>query len=144
MMSSRCANSINQLLIIIKRQWMETSIHSRFLRQIVFIEILVNFVIYLERNYCSSQNQSVPTITELKFSLVIILEDAELCPDLKFTCDDAVYVVFLRYKAVIDACSLQPDIDLLPFGDQTEIGERVYTCFIYYLIHTSDYLSLFG
>uniref|UniRef100_A0AAR2J9M6 ATP-binding cassette, sub-family C (CFTR/MRP), member 9 n=1 Tax=Pygocentrus nattereri TaxID=42514 RepID=A0AAR2J9M6_PYGNA len=29
-----------------------------------------------------------------------------------------------RYKAVIDACSLQPDIDLLPFGDQTEIGER--------------------
>lgn len=30
-----------------------------------------------------------------------------------------------RYKAVIDACSLQPDIDLLPFGDQTEIGERV-------------------
>ncbi|KAJ0012653.1 hypothetical protein NQD34_016987 [Periophthalmus magnuspinnatus] len=29
-----------------------------------------------------------------------------------------------RYKAVIEACSLQPDIDLLPFGDQTEIGER--------------------
>ncbi|XP_034720006.1 ATP-binding cassette sub-family C member 9 [Etheostoma cragini] len=29
-----------------------------------------------------------------------------------------------RYKTVIDACSLQPDIDLLPFGDQTEIGER--------------------
>ncbi|XP_029317557.1 ATP-binding cassette sub-family C member 9 isoform X1 [Cottoperca gobio] len=29
-----------------------------------------------------------------------------------------------RYKTVIDACSLEPDIDLLPFGDQTEIGER--------------------
>ncbi|KAM5169906.1 ATP-binding cassette sub-family C member 9 [Mantella aurantiaca] len=29
-----------------------------------------------------------------------------------------------RYKAVTDACSLQLDIDLLPFGDQTEIGER--------------------
>uniref|UniRef100_A0A4W3JB18 ATP-binding cassette, sub-family C (CFTR/MRP), member 9 n=1 Tax=Callorhinchus milii TaxID=7868 RepID=A0A4W3JB18_CALMI len=29
-----------------------------------------------------------------------------------------------RYNAVIEACSLQPDIDLLPFGDQTEIGER--------------------
>ncbi|XP_070611081.1 ATP-binding cassette sub-family C member 9 [Erythrolamprus reginae] len=29
-----------------------------------------------------------------------------------------------RYKAVTDVCSLQPDIDLLPFGDQTEIGER--------------------
>ncbi|KAK7891710.1 hypothetical protein WMY93_023673 [Mugilogobius chulae] len=29
-----------------------------------------------------------------------------------------------RYKAVIDACSLEPDIDILPQGDQTEIGER--------------------
>ncbi|KAI1903969.1 hypothetical protein AGOR_G00000870 [Albula goreensis] len=29
-----------------------------------------------------------------------------------------------RYKTVIDACSLQPDIDILPQGDQTEIGER--------------------
>lgn len=72
-MSSRCANSINQLLIIVKQQWVETSIHSRFLRQIVFIEILVNFVIYLERNYCSSQTQSVPTITELKFKLSSVL-----------------------------------------------------------------------
>lgn len=32
---------------------------------------------------------------------------------------------FRRYKAVIDACSLQPDIDILPHGDQTQIGERV-------------------
>ncbi|XP_028263881.1 ATP-binding cassette sub-family C member 8 [Parambassis ranga] len=29
-----------------------------------------------------------------------------------------------RYKAVIEACSLQPDIDILPQGDQTVIGER--------------------
>ncbi|XP_072291740.1 ATP-binding cassette sub-family C member 8-like [Eucyclogobius newberryi] len=29
-----------------------------------------------------------------------------------------------RYQAVIEACSLQPDIDILPQGDQTEIGER--------------------
>uniref|UniRef100_A0AAQ4Q7N5 ATP-binding cassette, sub-family C (CFTR/MRP), member 8 n=1 Tax=Gasterosteus aculeatus aculeatus TaxID=481459 RepID=A0AAQ4Q7N5_GASAC len=29
-----------------------------------------------------------------------------------------------RYDAVIEACSLQPDIDILPQGDQTEIGER--------------------
>uniref|UniRef100_A0A803TPK7 ATP binding cassette subfamily C member 8 n=1 Tax=Anolis carolinensis TaxID=28377 RepID=A0A803TPK7_ANOCA len=29
-----------------------------------------------------------------------------------------------RYNAVIDACSLQPDIDILPHGDQTQIGER--------------------
>lgn len=38
---------------------------------------------------------------------------------------------------VIEACSLQPDIDILPHGDQTQIGERVsggshpapYPCF---------------
>ncbi|MBN3324023.1 ABCC8 protein, partial [Atractosteus spatula] len=29
-----------------------------------------------------------------------------------------------RYKTVIEACSLQPDIDILPQGDQTQIGER--------------------
>ncbi|MEE6499452.1 hypothetical protein FKM82_003458 [Ascaphus truei] len=29
-----------------------------------------------------------------------------------------------KYKAIIDACSLQPDIDILPHGDQTQIGER--------------------
>ncbi|XP_074086279.1 ATP-binding cassette sub-family C member 8-like isoform X2 [Macrotis lagotis] len=29
-----------------------------------------------------------------------------------------------RYKAVINACSLQPDIDILPQGHQTQIGER--------------------
>ncbi|KAJ8047637.1 ATP-binding cassette sub-family C member 8 [Holothuria leucospilota] len=29
-----------------------------------------------------------------------------------------------RYKEVIEACSLQPDIDILPGGDQTEIGEK--------------------
>lgn len=37
----------------------------------------------------------------------------------------ATFLFHNRYKAVIDACSLQLDIDLLPFGDQTEIGERV-------------------
>ncbi|XP_022081112.1 ATP-binding cassette sub-family C member 8-like isoform X2 [Acanthaster planci] len=29
-----------------------------------------------------------------------------------------------RYRKVISACSLQPDIDILPAGDQTEIGEK--------------------
>ncbi|XP_070559247.1 ATP-binding cassette sub-family C member 8-like isoform X2 [Ptychodera flava] len=29
-----------------------------------------------------------------------------------------------RYDAVIQACALQPDIDILPAGDMTEIGER--------------------
>lgn len=31
----------------------------------------------------------------------------------------------LRYKEVIEVCQLQPDIDTLPQGDQTVIGERV-------------------
>ncbi|PMD34604.1 ABC multidrug transporter-like protein [Hyaloscypha variabilis F] len=31
------------------------------------------------------------------------------------------------YKKVIDACALQPDLDMLPQGDATEIGERGIT-----------------
>ncbi len=34
------------------------------------------------------------------------------------------YSFLCRYLAVIAACSLQPDIDILPAGDQTEIGEK--------------------
>lgn len=45
----------------------------------------------------------------------------------------AVLCLSVRYKAVIDACSLQADIDILPEGDQTEIGERVGV-----LIHAAD------
>lgn len=67
-------------------------------------------------------------------------EDTEIFSDLKSICTDGVHVVFFRYKAVIDACSLQPDIDLLPFGDQTEIGERVRSFFTYYFIDNSLYL----
>ncbi|MBZ3869802.1 ATP-binding cassette sub-family C member 9 [Sciurus carolinensis] len=48
-----------------------------------------------------------------------------------------------RYKAVTDACSLQPDIDLLPFGDQTEIGERDDP-FSALDIHLSDHLMQEG
>ena len=29
-----------------------------------------------------------------------------------------------RYRKVIEACALQPDIDMLPGKDQTEIGEK--------------------
>uniref|UniRef100_A0A8C7H4R9 ATP-binding cassette, sub-family C (CFTR/MRP), member 8 n=1 Tax=Oncorhynchus kisutch TaxID=8019 RepID=A0A8C7H4R9_ONCKI len=45
-----------------------------------------------------------------------------------------------RYKAVIEACSLQPDIDILPQGDQTEIGERVthFICFSNQLYQNSQ------
>lgn len=30
-----------------------------------------------------------------------------------------------RYNQVIDACALRPDLDILPAGDMTEIGENV-------------------
>lgn len=30
-----------------------------------------------------------------------------------------------RYRSVVDACALGPDLDLLPGRDQTEIGEKV-------------------
>ena len=36
-----------------------------------------------------------------------------------------------RYQKVIDACALGPDLDSLPGGDETEIGEKVnirYAC----------------
>lgn len=32
-----------------------------------------------------------------------------------------------RYNKVIDACALTPDIEMLPAGDATEIGEKVRT-----------------
>lgn len=48
--------------------------------------------------------------------------------------------MFFRYKTVIDTCSLQLDIDLLPFGDQTEIGERVCTC----LFHRYIYMIIYS
>lgn len=30
-----------------------------------------------------------------------------------------------KYRRVLDACALTPDLDVLPGGDQTEIGEKV-------------------
>ena len=30
-----------------------------------------------------------------------------------------------RYEQVIDSCALRPDLEILPAGDLTEIGERV-------------------
>lgn len=33
-----------------------------------------------------------------------------------------------RYKRVIEACALLPDIEILPSGDKTEIGEKVFQC----------------
>lgn len=30
-----------------------------------------------------------------------------------------------RYNFILDACALRPDLDILPAGDATEIGEKV-------------------
>lgn len=32
----------------------------------------------------------------------------------------------VRYNQVLDACALRPDLEILPAGDLTEIGEKVY------------------
>jgi ABC-type transport system involved in cytochrome bd biosynthesis fused ATPase/permease subunit len=31
----------------------------------------------------------------------------------------------VSYQRVIEACALKPDLEMLPAGDQTEIGEKV-------------------
>lgn len=33
------------------------------------------------------------------------------------------------YHRVLEACALLPDLDILPAGDATEIGEKVKKCF---------------
>ena len=38
-----------------------------------------------------------------------------------------------RYNSVLDACALRPDLDILPGGDATEIGEKVDMLIIKYL-----------
>lgn len=37
----------------------------------------------------------------------------------------AVCFVLYRYSAVLEACALNPDLEVLPAGDDTEIGEKV-------------------
>ena len=32
-----------------------------------------------------------------------------------------------RYRQVVEACALKPDLEMLPGGDMTEIGEKVMT-----------------
>ena len=36
-----------------------------------------------------------------------------------------------RYENVIDSCALRTDLEILPAGDSTEIGERVRNTFFY-------------
>jgi len=43
-----------------------------------------------------------------------------------------------RYNQVIDACALRSDLEILPAGDKTEIGERVL--YFYCVILRSSYI----
>lgn len=46
------------------------------------------------------------------------------------------------YQRVVEACALQPDLEILPAGEETEIGEKVSTFrFLYYLVSTSVFTS---
>lgn len=34
-----------------------------------------------------------------------------------------------KYERTIEVCALEPDLDILPGGDLTEIGEKVRHCY---------------
>ena len=40
-----------------------------------------------------------------------------------------------KYEKVLEACALKPDLEILPGGDMTEIGEKVPSsiCFIKFI-----------
>jgi len=35
------------------------------------------------------------------------------------------------YKTILEACALIPDLEILPGGDQTEIGEKVHNMIVF-------------
>ena len=39
-----------------------------------------------------------------------------------------------RYNRILDACALRPDLQILPAGDNTEIGEKVLLQFFVYVL----------
>lgn len=41
-----------------------------------------------------------------------------------------------RYDRVVDVCSLRPDLEILPYGDQTEVGAFQWTSVVELLILT--------
>ena len=41
--------------------------------------------------------------------------------------DGVTFWTEFRYNIVIECCSLKPDLDILPHGDRTEVGERGVT-----------------
>ena len=47
-----------------------------------------------------------------------------------------------HYEAVIEACALKTDLDILPGGDQTEIGEKVRSAIHYFFFFCLYFLNL--
>ena len=41
-----------------------------------------------------------------------------------------------RYRKIVRACALKPDIEMFPAGDATEIGEKVTTVIVDCLLYT--------
>lgn len=38
-----------------------------------------------------------------------------------------------KYRNILEACALKTDLEVLPGGDQTEIGEKVIFCYYHFL-----------
>lgn len=50
------------------------------------------------------------------------------------------------YRCVLEACALTPDLEVLPGGDMTEIGEKVHWYFIrdWFWMHFIDKVSVYS
>lgn len=46
------------------------------------------------------------------------------------------------YQKVVEACALLPDLEVLPGGDSTEIGEKVNKDFIHFVINKHNRLRV--
>ena len=49
-----------------------------------------------------------------------------------------------KYDKIIDSCALTPDINILPGGDSTEIGEKVQLLYLCIIIHHITYNHVFN
>ena len=47
------------------------------------------------------------------------------------------------YRQTISACALEPDLEVLPGGDETEIGEKVHPYLYMYVLHLHFVITCF-
>lgn len=72
---------------------------------------------------------------DLKVGIDGLTDSIAYCPQTPWLLNDTVRDNILfgrdldeqRYKTVISACSLEPDLEILPHGDQTRVGDRGIT-----------------